>query len=107
VDALVEPWEDRPSMRLDTPLFRIEIRMKDKTVHRLVAGDTVLQDNQLYRYALLPGTKHPVKIFEWRFAFFRKTVDQLLNPPPLPPDTPDDMVETIDPSTFEDPHHDH
>jgi hypothetical protein len=103
VDAFVEPWEDRPSMKLDTPLFRIEIRLKDKTVHRLAAGDTVRQDHQLYRYAFLPGTKHPVKILEERFARFRKTGDQLLNPPMTLPVAPEGLVETIDPSTFEDP----
>lgn len=105
-DGLVEPWEDRPSMHLDTPLFKIEIRKKDGTVYRLSAGDTVREGTQIYRYAILPGTKHPIKIFEWRFAFFRKTIAQLLNPPPLPPDTPDDM-ETLDPSMFQDHHHDH
>jgi len=68
---------------VDTPGVIVTFAMKDGRTFKIEAGNIVGQ----HRYVKMPDAPGIlVKVFSWRFGFFRKTVAQLLDPNLIPPD---------------------
>lgn len=84
-DDFVEPGDpNTANAEVDSGWVTVRITMKDGTVHAIEGGKTVGE----YRYARHPAHGRLIKVYKWRFAFFRKTVQELLHPKRVRPDGP-------------------
>jgi hypothetical protein len=84
VDEIVLPGDSLAAKAgLDKPIFTLRIVMKDKKRHVLQAGEAFGK----FHYAKHPDYGLPVKISRWRLDNFRKTVEEILDPAAIPPDS--------------------
>lgn len=60
---------------LDAPFMTIRIGLKDGGERTVTAGAEV---EQLYRYARYASRPEPVRVFKWRFEYFRKNPEALV-----------------------------
>jgi hypothetical protein len=65
----------KPRAALDRPVMTIRILLKDGSERVVVAGGMV---DGLYRYVRHPWHRDPVRVFSWRFDYFDKTLEELL-----------------------------
>lgn len=63
--------------RLENPVMIVRVTLQDGTAHVIEAGSSV---DGLYRYIRHPTHKDPVRVFGWRFEYFRKTGKELMGP---------------------------
>jgi hypothetical protein len=76
VDEFV-PGVDSSATRagLENPVMTIRVTLKSGTEHRIEAGNAV---DGLFRYTRHPTHPAPVRVFGWRFEYFRKTGEDFL-----------------------------
>lgn len=67
-------------VKLDTPMVRIKIGLKNGTTHELKAGTLI----EGFYYSLHPARPDTIKLAAWRFDSFRKMPFELLEAPPPP-----------------------
>ena len=61
---------------LDRPVMTVRILLKDGKEHVVTAGGVV---NGLYRYVRHPTHPDPVRVFYWRFNYFKTTAEELVD----------------------------
>lgn len=71
-----QPGEDvmAPYAGLDNPFMTVRVELADGSERTVTAGARV---DGLYRYARHASHPAPVRVFEWRFEYFRKKVEDL------------------------------
>jgi hypothetical protein len=76
IDGFV-PGVDSAASRaaLDNPVMTIRITLKSGVEHLVEAGAPV---DGLYRFIRHPTHNHPVRVFGWRFEYFRKKGEDLV-----------------------------
>lgn len=99
IDGFVDPEDPHvPASDLDNPALTVRTTMNDGAVHLFEAGPAI-DDHHYARHPGAPRTY--IKIRKWRVDFFKKTVDELLAPPPPEADIEDGIPELPEPGSEE------
>jgi hypothetical protein len=84
VDDFSEEGDSKlPASNLFNPDIRIQITTDKYNNLTIEAGKQVGE----FQYVINPHNQKRIKVYKWRFDFFKKTVPELLDPFSIPPDT--------------------
>lgn len=80
----------------ETPFLRVNVVLKNGTDRTITVGDTTKVEGR--RYARLDGRKWVYEIGAYRIDTLTRPADEILEPPPAPPDSAAAMADSVPPT---------